>query len=708
MDIEKRVDDLIEKMTLREKIGQLNQVSGNIDKAALLKLIKEGKVGSVIMASSCFAGNDESAVAGTDYYEELQKTAVNESRLGIPIIFGRDVIHGHHTVFPLPLAMANSFNDGLVERAYRDIAREAALDHIRWTFTPMLDISRDPRWGRCVEGPGEDPYLGARMAAAAVKGIQGKNLSDADSIAACAKHYIGYGAAEGGRDYHHAEISDYSLYNYYLPAFREAVKCGVQTVMNSFNDINGQPVASSKKLLTDILRGELGFDGFVISDWEAIKQLINHGVAENEKQAAQMSLNAGLDMDMVDECYLNYAEELVTEGKVSQETIDTAVRNVLLVKLRLGLFEQPYAPKYKIDKEKHRKDAYELAAECMVLLKNNNGALPLKTDERISLIGPMANIKETHLGTWTLDGNPADVTSIADAMKKIGGSNVNCHHQWLIDRQFNFAWGCDTYVLCLGESRQMSGENNCLADISVPDYQVDIAKRAKAQGKKVVAVLCFARPVALKELEPYCDAFLYTSHCGTAAGEVIADILYGVINPSGKLAMTMPRTTGQIPMYYNHFKAARYCNDYYSLGRSYKDIMSGPMYPFGYGLSYTEFKLDNLSVDSEALKLSDIEAGKTFKIRARLSNTGNVKGKETVQLYIRDCVSSVMRPIRELKGYKKTELEPGNTETVEFSVGYDELSYYGDDLKKVLETGRFTVYVGFDSLTKNSVNIEVI
>ena len=705
MNVEKRIDALLSKMTVEEKIGQLNQIPCARDYEELKNLIKNGKVGSIIMAGTCFAGSEEGIISGVEFYKELQRTAVEESRLGIPLIFGRDVIHGHHTVFPLPLAMASSFNDELVKTAYRDIASEAALDHIHWTFTPMLDLSRDPRWGRCVESPGEDPYLGARMATAMVSGIQGDSLSDESSIAACAKHYIGYGASEGGRDYHHTDISEPSLHNYYLPAFNAAVKAGAQTVMNSFNEIGGQPMASSKRLLTDVLRRELGFDGFVISDWGAIEQLKYHGVAENDKQAAELALNAGLDMDMSDECYINYLAELINEGKISEETLNNAVRNVLRVKLRLGLFERPYAPEYKTDEKEHAKHARELASECMVLLKNNNNALPLKENERVALAGPMVTIKGSHLGTWTLDGREEDAISIAEAMKKAVGNNVNYHHEWLSDIRMISPWENDTYVLCLGESRDMSGENHCLADISVPVCQVELAKRAKLEGKKVVAVMCFARPVAMQELEPYCDAILYAWHSGTQAGNAIADILYGRANPSGKTSMTFPRATGQIPIYYNFHRAARLCNEYYGQGRSYLDIPSEPMYHFGYGLSYTSFEISEVKSDKNALTLSQLEKGETFNISVNVKNTGELDGKETVQLYIKDEVSSVVRPLRELKGYKKVFLKAGETVKVDFNIGFEELAFYNSQLEKVVEPGDFTVYVGDDCTTQNGVKI---
>ena len=705
MNIEKQIDDLLNKMTVEEKIGQLNQIPSAKDYEELKDLIRKGKVGSLIMAGTCFAGSEEGSISGVEFYKELQRTAVEESRLKIPLIFGRDVIHGHHTVYPLPLAMASSFNDELVKTAYRDIASEAALDHIHWTFTPMLDLSRDPRWGRCVESPGEDPYLGGRMAAAMVRGIQGDNLSDGSSIAACAKHYIGYGASEGGRDYHHTDISEPSLHNYYLPAFNAAVKAGVQTVMNSFNEIGGQPTASSKRLLNDVLRGELGFDGFVISDWGAIEQLKNHGVAENDKQAAELALNAGLDMDMSDECYIKHLPELIEEGKISEETLNNAVRNVLRVKLRLGLFEHPYAPEYETDEKEHGKHARELASECMVLLKNNNNALPLKEDERVVLAGPMVTIKESHLGTWTLDGKEEDVISIAEAMKKAGGNNVIYHHEWLSDRQMISPWDVDTYVLCLGESRYMSGEAQCLANISVPVCQVELAKRAKLEGKKVVAVMCFARPVAMQELEPYCDAILYAWHSGTQAGNAIADILYGRANPSGKTSITFPRTTGQIPIYYNFHRAARLCNEYYGQGRSYRDIPAEPLYPFGFGLSYTSFEISETESDKKALTLPQLENGETFKVSVNVKNIGKLDGKETVQLYIKDEVSSIVRPLRELRGYKKVFLKAGETVKVDFNIGFEELAFYNSQLEKVVEPGDFTVYVGNDCTTENGVKI---
>lgn len=705
--IEKRIDDLMSQMTLKEKIGQLNQISATTETEALPEQIRSGSVGSLIMAGTCFAGSEEGSIGSVKYYENLQRIAIEESRLGIPLIFGRDVIHGHHTVFPVPLAMAASFDDELIKTAYRDTAREAALDHVHWAFTPMLDLSRDPRWSRCIEGPGEDPYLGTRMAKAIVEGLQGDDLSAEDCIAACAKHYIGYGASEAGRDYYHTEISESALYNFYLPAFRAAVRSGVQTVMNSFNEINGQPAASSKHLLTDVLRGELGFNGFVISDWGAIRQLINHGVAADDKQAAELAFNAGLDMDMVDRCYINYLEQLIGEGKISTETLDSSVRNVLRVKFKLGLFEHPYAPHYKFNKAMHLEHARTLAAECMVLLKNNNNVLPLSPDEKIALAGPMAAIQESHLGAWCLDGEISEISTIENAMKQYGGENVVMHHAWLPDRQLISPWQHDTYVLCLGESRLMSGENHCLADIRVPDYQIEFARRAKMEHKKVVAVLCFARPVALQELEPYCDAILYAWHSGTEAGNAIADVLYGKVNPGGKLPMTLPRATGQIPIYYNHMPAARVCNGYYGQGRNYHDLPGSPMYPFGFGLSYTDFALQDIKVLQNTIGIKDLLNGKGFTVTATVKNIGRAAGHETVQLYIRDEIASMVRPMRELKGYRKVYLNPGDSCLVEFNLGFEELSFFNAECKQVIESGNFTVYLGTDCKTKNAFKITV-
>ena len=417
-NIESRINELLGRMSIKEKIGQLNQISSPLKPDEdIFRKIRNGEIGSFLMATTALAGNDDSDTANAELLNEMQRIAVEESPNGIPIIFGRDVIHGHNTVFPIPLAMTASFNPELIEKCYRDTAREAARDGVHWSFTPMLDVSRDPRWGRCVEGPGEDPFCGAQLAKAVVKGFQGDDLSEPENLVACAKHYIGYGASEGGRDYHHTEITDNSLRNYYLNAFRAAVN-GVQTVMNSFNEIGGEPTVSSRYLLTDILRGELGFDGFVVADYNAVVQQIAEGTAADETEAAVKALNAGIDMDMVDECYTGTLEKSIENGDVSLETLDEAVRRILRVKLRAGLFENPYIPKIKIDKAAHDSDARALAAESIVLLKNENGILPLSKNARLAFIGPMIREKATQLGSWSLDGKPSDVVSIIDGVNK--------------------------------------------------------------------------------------------------------------------------------------------------------------------------------------------------------------------------------------------------------------------------------------------------
>ena len=462
---------IISQMTLKEKIGQLHQItitpySNDMDK--LRQLIKNGEIGSLILASSATAGNDPQGHVNIDVYNELQKIAVEESRLGIPMIFGRDVIHGHRTVYPLPLASAAAFNDELLEKCYRNIAVEALADGIRWTFSPMLDLCRDPRWGRIVEGPGEDPYVGVSMARACVKGFQGKNISDSDSIAACAKHYIGYGAAEGGRDYFHAEIGDATLYNYFIPAFRAAISEGVATVMSSFNDISGIPVTGGRKYLTDILRDDLGFEGFVVSDWGAVAQLQHMGLAQSQKDCAQIALNAGVDLDMCDYCFINNLESLVEEGKVSVETIDLAVERILCVKLAMGLFDRPYGEKKEYDKAGHLKDARKLAAESMVLFKNN-GVLPLSKDSKIALAGPFIKERRSLLGTWTLDGSEEETTNFYEAISEVlTEGEIFCQEpSGLFDNSVYIASKADVVVLALGESHLTTGERNSVSDISL-------------------------------------------------------------------------------------------------------------------------------------------------------------------------------------------------------------------------------------------------
>lgn len=712
--IEKKINKLLSEMTVEEKIGQLNQICLPLsDDEQIFDLVREGRVGSFIMSTTPYSGNFGSDIESDEKYEQLlnklQRIAVKESRLKIPLIFGRDVIHGHRTVLPIPLASAASFNDELVKKCYRNVAKEAARYGVNWTFAPMLDLSRDPRWGRCIEGAGEDPYLAAQMASAIVKGFQGDNLSAEDSIVACAKHFIGYGASEGGRDYHCTEISDNSLRNYYLPAFKSAIKSGVQTVMSAFNEISGQPVSSNRYLLTELLKDELGFDGFVVSDWGSIEQLKNHGIAADNKQSALISFNAGIDMDMVDSCYTDYLGELIEDGKVDIERLDDAVRRILRVKFRAGLFEHPYVPKYEIDFSAHRANAEKLAAESMVLLKNRNGTLPIKDDSVITLAGETANDRLNMLGAWCCDGKPEKVVPLYEGIK----NNIRECKITLCDNdgEITVNDSTDFVIVCIGDGIWLTGEAHSVADIEVWEDKVELIKKAYATRKKVIALLFYGRPMALEEIEPYCDAILWAWHPGVEAGNAVCNILFGRENPCGKLPMTLPRKTGQIPIYYNITPAARDVNGYYGEKcdiKNYCDCQSKPMYPFGYGLSYSDFKIYSICSDKTQISLEEILQGISFKIGITVENTSNVAGSEVVQLYIRDKLSSSVRPLRELKAYKKISIEPHKSVDMVFEVGYNEFGFYNLERKFVVERGDFDIYIGNNCYADNAVTVSVI
>ncbi|MBO5909318.1 MAG: glycoside hydrolase family 3 C-terminal domain-containing protein, partial [Clostridia bacterium] len=547
-----------------------------------------------------------------------------ESRLGIPMIYGRDVIHGHRTVYPIPLATAASFNEELTEKCYRNVAKEAAADGIHWTFSPMLDMCHDPRWGRVIECPGEDPFVGASVARAVVKGFQGDNLADNESIIACAKHYIGYGASEGGRDYHRTEISDYSLYNYYLPAFRSATEAGVGTVMSSFNDINAQPVTSSKKYLTDILRGKLGFEGFVVSDWSAISLLQNQGVANSKADCAKLSINAGLDLDMCSKCYIESLEELVKSGEVLEETIDLSVKRILKLKFAKNLFENPYRKKIKFNRTEHLKLAREAAGESMILLKND-GVLPLKKDMTIAVAGPFLRARRALLGSWTLDGRAEETPNFLEALNNavVDGKIVCDEDDVSVYSNIDvISLRADAIVLALGESEKATGEGRSVADISLHKDQIDLIAKAKATGKKVIGVFFCGRPIAMQGVADMLDGVIYAWHCGSETANAACDILFGDVNPSGKSPITFAKKTGHIPLYYNVTSSGLSVNCYYGQNpqRCYVDGGSQPYYPFGYGLSYTSFKYSNLKSDNQSLSLSDLENGKKFKISILLEN----------------------------------------------------------------------------------------
>lgn len=695
---DEKIDELLSKMTLREKIGQLNQIpepQGEEQIEAYKAMIRNGEIGSVILASSATAGNDKQYDIQVELCNELQRVAMEESENHIPLIFGRDVIHGHHTVYPIPLASAASFNEELVEKCYRNIAKEATAESIHWTFSPMLDLSRDPRWGRVIEGPGEDPLLGARMGVACIKGFQGEDVSDKNSMVACAKHFIGYGASEGGRDYHRTEISDYSLYNYYLPAFRAAVDAGVGTVMSSFNDISGQPVTSGRKYLSDILRKELSFDGFVVSDWAAVQQLMRQGVAGNRGDCAKLAIEAGVDMDMCDNCYIENLEKLVQEGKISEESIQESVRRILRIKYAKGLFHTPYCEKQTVDRTEHRKDARTMAAESMVLLKNDH-VLPLGKQSKVALLGPFAEEKRSLLGSWTLDFELGDVASLRESMRE------RITEQTEAD--------ADVVILALGESWEVTGEARSLSDISLPAAQVELIHHVKQQGKKVVGVFFCGRPIAMEGIEEHLDAILYAWHCGTETANAVCDLLFGDVIPSGKLPMSFPRRTGHIPLYYNVTSSGRYVNGYYGeeSQRCYVDSVASPMYPFGYGLSYTAFSYSVPVAKTNRLSLEELRGGKKFEINISVTNTGEYEGKEIVQLYIHDQVASMMRPLRELKAFEKLFIRKGETKSVTFEIGFEELGFYLANGEYIVEPGVFEIFVGENCMTDNRISVEVL
>lgn len=713
--IEQRVADLLAKMTLREKIGQLNQLRNPINqKEELLEKIRRGEIGAFLTEVQYqYQYNDQESRGAEHrkYLNELQRAAVEESRLGIPILCGRDVIHGYNTMYPNLLAMAATFNPELVTEAYRCTAKEAANDGIRWSFAPMVDMSRDPRWGRCVEGPGEDPYLGAQMAAAAVKGFQGDDLSKRDSIAACAKHYIGYGASEGGRDYHKAEISDYSLRNYYLPAFKGAVDAGVRSVMSSFNEVSGQPTTSSHYLLTEILKEELGFDGFIVSDDYSVIQLKRQGVAETDAEAAMMAINAGLDMNMSDQTYINNLEQLVANGKVKEETINEAVRRILRVKFELGLFENPYVEYVPVDEDYHMSVARKIAGESVILLKNEGGLLPLDPKEPITLVGPMVHEKASHMGAWACNYDLGRVKSIYEAIKVISPDTpVSENASIYYDVTTMCVRNLDTIVMVLGESAWVTGEGSGMTRIELPEEQQVLVKKMRGMGMKIIAVLCCGRPLALGDIEPYFDAIVYAWHNGTETGTAVADVLFGNVSPSGKVPMTLLRESGQIPLYYNEHVSGRDVDGYYGIERlqNYRNCLGTPLYPFGYGLSYTEFSFSDLEAVTPEKTSAELDRGDAFEIQIKVKNVGKRAGKEVVQCYVRDKIASMTRPTRELKGFEKIYLEPGEEKTITFRLSRQELGFWGADKIFRAEPGEFDVYVGNSSLAKDCVTIRLV
>ena len=686
MNIEDRINELLGRMTLAEKVGQLNEAALNQPMEALRERVRAGSTGVLVGAFSAFAGHEKGKIE-TDINDELQRIAVEESRLGIPLIIGRDIIHGHRTVFPIPLAQAASWDCEAVREANGFMALEAAADGYHWTYAPMLDVSRDPRWGRMVEGYGEDPYLAARMAEAAIKGLGDQGL------AACAKHYIGYGASEGGRDYASTEISDYSLYNDYLPPFRAAVEAGVQTVMSSFNDINGEPVSGSYRLLTKLLKEELGFEGFIVSDWDAVQQLIAQGVAAGEKEAARIAFSAGVDVDGVQELFLRFLPELAAEGKVSVERLDDAVRRVLRVKFQLGLFDHPYG--LKPSKPPLNKPlARRIAAECMVLLKNRDNLLPLpKKGLKIALVGPFADIRDAHLGAWSLDGQAGDVVTAAEGVQAaLPDCKIILPESILFDDVITAARKADIVIAVLGESRDKTGEARSAASLEPTGDQIALLREIHRFTDNIVSVICAGRPLDLTEVLRHSKSVLYAWHLGIEAGNAMADVLFGTVNPGGKLPCTFPRGTGQIPIYYNHRSSGRSTDEYYGDAEfaNYQDIPGSPLFPFGFGLQYTTYEYGEVVVDKNTVAVD-------------VTNTGSRLGVETVQLYLRDERAEIIRPVRLLKGFSRVSLAPGETKTVRFTLGEEELSYYAPNGSRIPGSGWFTIWVGGDCVSGKRV-----
>lgn len=699
-----RIDSVLKLMTLDEKIGQLNQLSFGIGWGPTVKssvpeeykeLIREGKIGSFLNA------------LGAEFTHDLQKVAVYESRLKIPLLFGYDVIHGFRTTFPVPLGEAATWQPELIEKSAHYQALEASSAGVHWTFSPMVDIARDPRWGRIMEGSGEDPYLGSLMAAARVKGYQG-NLSE-NNIIACAKHYAGYGGAEGGRDYNTVDFSERTFRDIYLPPFKAAVDAGVQTLMASFNEIGGVPSSGSKYLLTDILRGEWKFNGFVVSDWNSIGELINHGVAADLKQAGLIAINAGLDMDMESRSYITHLKELVSEGKVSEATIDESVKRILKIKFILGLFDDPfkYCSKERESEfilSKEVKDAaLEVAKRSFVLLKNDNNILPFKKDyKKIAVIGPLAKSKDHPTGGWEAMGNPSDVVSIFEGLKKYLGSNTElfysegCDIDDLstsgFDDALETASNSELVILCLGEGKNMSGEACSRSTLDLPGVQEELAKEIYKTGKPIIVVLMNGRPLSINWLSENVSAILETWFPGITAGDAIAKVLFGEYNPSGKLPVTFPRTVGQVPIYYNHKNTGRPGDTNNHFTSKYLDLPLTPLYPFGYGLSYTTFEYDDLKLSSEKMRMND-----SIFVSVKVKNTGKYDGEEVVQMYVQDLVGSVTRPVKELKGFKKIMLKRGEEKTVGFTINEKDLRFTAADMTFKSEPGFFKVFVGTNS-----------
>ncbi len=688
----KFVEELLAQMTPSEKIGQLHQSFARSERD--FENIKKGNTGSVINASGALTGQGFSASGSAENANTLQRMA-RESRLKIPMLFGRDVIHGFRTVFPIPLAQAASFNLDLIQSAATVAAREASATGIKWTFAPMLDIARDPRWGRIAEGGGEDPVHGARIAAALVHGFQGSDMAQADKLVACAKHYVGYGSAEGGRDYDNGEISEPTLRDIYLPPFESAVRAGVGSIMPAFLDLNGVPVTADRRLLTDILRGEWGFDGFVVSDWNAVAELIHHGVAGDRAQAAALALQAGVDMDMISHVFLENLGAGVKNGTVSASVIDEAVRRILRIKHRAGLFDNPFTDPKRSSREiltvESRQLARRFARESMVLLKNRDGILPLCGCRKILVAGPFVHARSELYGTWTPDGRADDVAPLSEALAETAPAAVELMFADKPDLALANSYRTDAIVLVAGEHPLRSGENSNVSDLGLPPGQSEWIEAMTAFGKPLILVVFAGRPLAITRQAAQVDAVLYAWHPGIEGGAALGEILFGQATPSGRLPVTFPRVTGQIPIYYNHKNSGRPLRVGTDYRTRYVDSLTDPLYPFGYGLTYTTFDYANMKISRRT------KGGMRIEISAEISNTGQRTGTELVQLYTRDLVGSLTRPVRELKDYRQIELQPGETRRVAFELTEEALAFTGANGIKTVEPGVFQAWIAPDS-----------
>ncbi len=719
VEIDQKVDELLSKMTLEEKIGQLNQYSSSWEMTGpapsgsneqqMLQEIKSGMVGSMLN------------VTGAEATMNAQKLAVENSRLGIPMIFGYDVVHGYKTMFPIPLATASSWDPASAELSAHLAAVETAASGIHWTFAPMIDISRDARWGRVMEGAGEDPFLGAAMAVAQVRGYQGTDLNSENTIAACAKHFAAYGFAEAGREYNTVEISEYTLQNMVLPPFKAAVNAGVASLMNSFNIIGGVPSTSNNYLLRELLKGAWGFEGFVVSDWNSIGEIHEHGAAPDLKEAAYLALKAGADLDMAAKAYLGYLKELVEEGRLDVKLVDDAVRRVLRIKYELGLFDDPYRYS-KLDEDglvlndEHLKAAREIAKKSIVLLKNEGQLLPLKKQgQTIAVIGDLADDKDTPLGSWRAQAITGSAVSLLEGMENavtdkgsvrfeqgpVYVSNTPSFTQHLefnetdpsgIDDAVKLAKETDVVVLALGENCFQSGEGRSQKDITLKGFQQELLEAVCAVNKNVVVVLMNGRPLAINWMAEHVPSIVEAWHLGSEAGNAIADVLFGDYNPAGKLPVSFPRSVGQVPIYYNHFSTGRSEKTENVFWSHYTDESNDPLFPFGYGLSYTTFEYSELTLSE-----SEITADQKLKVSVVVKNTGKVNGEEVVQLYVRDLYGSIARPVKELKGFEKIFLKAGESKMVEFELEASDLAFYGADKTWKAEAGDFHLWVGTNS-----------